>query len=90
MNRDESLFDQAVKRLDRAIALVEQKIAAGSPLAAAAESEHKRLAEQLTHELALSRARERELEIAGAEASAALAKAIDEINAALEPQGEDA
>lgn len=86
MDREESLFDQAVKRLDRAISQVEQKLAAGSTAAPEADGERERLA----RELAEARAREKELELAGAEASAALAKAIEEINAALEPQSEDA
>ena len=86
MDREESLFDQAVKRLDRAISLVEQKLATGSPAMPGSDSERERLA----RELAEARAREKELELAGAEASAALAKAIEESNAALEPQSEDA
>ncbi len=86
MDRDESLFDQAVKRLDRAISLVEQKLTARSAPTPSTAVEHERLAQAL----AQSRARERELESAGAEASAALARAIEEINAALETQSEDA
>jgi hypothetical protein len=86
MDREESLFDQAVKRLDRAISLVEQKLASGSPVTPGPDAER----EQLAQDLAEARAREKELELAGAEASAALARAIDEINAALEPQSEDA
>ena len=86
MDREESLFDQAVKRLDRAISLVEQKLATGTAQTPVSDAERERLA----RELAESRAREKELELAGAEASAALAKAIEEINAALEPQSEDA
>jgi hypothetical protein len=90
MDREESLFDQAVKRLDRAISLVEQKLASSAPPASAAKGEQDRLAQELAQELALSKAREKELESAGAEASAALAKAIEEINAALDSQREDA
>ena len=86
MDREESLFDQAVKRLDRAISLVEQKLRSNAPQAAASRGDQDRLAQ----ELAISRAREKELEAAGAEASTALAKAIAEINAALESQGENA
>ncbi len=86
MDREESLFDQAVKRLDRAISLVEQKLRLNAPQAAASRGDQDRLAQ----ELAISRAREKELEAAGAEASTALAKAIAEINAALESQGENA
>ena len=86
MDREESLFDQAVKRLDRAISSVEQKLRSNAPLAAASRGDQDRLAQ----ELAISRAREKELEAAGAEASTALAKAIAEINAALESQGENA
>jgi hypothetical protein len=86
MDREESLFDQAVKRLDRAISLVEQKLATGTAQTPVTDAERDRLARELEE----SRAREKELELAGAEASAALAKAIEEINAALEPQSEDA
>ncbi len=86
MDREESLFDQAVKRLDRAISSVEQKLRSNAPQAAASRGDQDRLAQ----ELAISRAREKELEAAGAEASTALAKAIAEINAALESQGENA
>ena len=86
MDREESLFDQAVKRLDRAISSVEQKLRSNAPQAAASRGDQDRIAQ----ELAISRAREKELEAAGAEASTALAKAIEEINAALESQGENA
>ena len=86
MDREESLFDQAVKRLDRAISSVEQKLRSNAPQAAASRGDQDRIAQ----ELAISRAREKELEAAGAEASTALAKAIAEINAALESQGENA
>jgi hypothetical protein len=90
MDREESLFDQAVKRLDRAISSVEQKLRSNAPQAAASRGDQDRLAQDLAKELAISRAREKELEAAGAEASTALAKAIAEINAALESQGENA
>lgn len=79
----ESALELAAKRLERAVAALEQRLAqragaergdlfeAGAPTA------------ELTAELERVRARERELETAGAEASAALGRAIKEIRTAL-------
>jgi hypothetical protein len=82
MNGGESALDLAAKRLERAIALLEQRLA--EKLKAAGDGglfdqDRARLAAELDQ----ARARERELEEAGAEASAALGRAIMEIRAAL-------
>ena len=82
----ESALELAAKRLDRAIAAVEQRLSQGDK---AAEPEAGDLfggdpaQAGLAAELDRVRARERELEAAGAEASAALGRAIQEIRAAL-------
>jgi len=55
MDREESLFDQAVKRLDRAISQVEQKLASGTSAVPGSDAERERLAQ----ELAEARAREK-------------------------------
>ena len=82
-------LDQAVKRLERAISQLEQRL---SGHAGKAGAETGRLFDQdsakLAAELDQSRQREKELEEAGAEASAALGRAIAEIKAAL--SGDDA
>lgn len=87
MNREsagDSALDQAAKRLDRAVAQLEQRMAARAPQAG---EEPGGLFDQdrakLADELDKARARERALEEAGAEASAALGRAIAEIQAAL-------
>ena len=87
MNREsagDSALDQAAKRLDRAVAQLEQRMAARAPQAG---EEPGGLCDQdrakLADELDKARARERALEEAGAEASAALGRAIAEIQAAL-------
>jgi hypothetical protein len=83
MNGGESALDAAAKRLERAVHLLEQRLG---------DSRHGGTAEgglfdqdraKLAAELDEARARERELEMAGAEASAALGRAILEIRAAL-------
>jgi hypothetical protein len=82
----ESALELAAKRLERAVALLEQRMAQGQPAAGAeagglfAAQDPARLAAELDQ----SRARERELEAAGAEASAALGRAILEIRSALD------
>ena len=84
----ESALELAARRLDRALAALEQRLA--RPLEPKAPSgatgdlfdgdpAHARLSAELDR----ARARERELEAAGAEASAALGRAIQEIRAAL-------
>jgi hypothetical protein len=76
----ENALDLAMKRLERAIALVEQRrggvSADGGGLF---DQDHARLAEELDQ----AKVREKALEAAGAEASAALGRAIAEIKAAL-------
>jgi hypothetical protein len=91
MTRDpsgENALDLAVKRLDRAIGLLEQRLAhqggAGGETGGLFDQDRAKLAEELDQ----ARARERELEAAGAEASAALGRAINEIEAALSSQAE--
>ncbi|MDB5445249.1 MAG: hypothetical protein JWQ97_566 [Phenylobacterium sp.] len=81
----ESALELAARRLDRAIAALEQRLSQGANTAEPeagdlfGEPAHARL----TAELDRARAREQELEAAGAEASAALGRAIQEIRAAL-------
>lgn len=92
----ESAIDQAAKRLERAIALLEQRLGERSRREAADtgglfDEDRARLAADLDQ----ARARQHELESAGAEASAALGRAIVEIREALdgegpEPEGEPA
>lgn len=76
----ENTLDLAMKRLERALALLEQR--RGAP-----DDEGGGLFDQdrakLAEELDQSKAREKALEAAGAEASAALGRAIAEIKAAL-------
>jgi len=84
-------LELAARRLERAVAQLEQKLAAeraARPVAAPgdaalldAEAEAK--AEKLAAELETARARERALEEAGEQASEALGRAIAEIRAAL-------
>jgi hypothetical protein len=83
---DHGSVEAAARRLERALALLEGRIKA---LAAQAEGggagglfDHDR--SQLAAELDSARARERELETAGAEASQALGRAIEGIRSALE------
>ena len=89
MNREtagESALELAAKRLDRALSALEQRLSHGHAGAAAAPGDLFERGEDpdgLAAELDRVRARERELEAAGAEASAALGRAIQEIRAAL-------
>ena len=74
----------AARRLERAVSLLEQRIAlriteASAGAGTASDEDRARLATALDE----ARARERELEEAGAAASQALAKAIAEIRATL-------
>lgn len=82
----ETTVELAARRLERAVAVLEQRISsklaqasagAGAPF----DADRSRLAAQLDE----ARSRERELEEAGLAASAALDQAIDEIRAALHP-----
>ena len=81
---NESALDLAAKRLERAVHILEQRLAerlttAGADAGGLFDQDRANLAAQLDE----ARSRERELEAAGAEASAALGRAIVEIRAAL-------
>jgi len=78
-------LDVAVARLDRAMALLDQRLAhrlaeAGAQVGGLFDQDRA----QLATELDAARARQRELEEAGAEAPAALARAAAEIRGYLE------
>jgi hypothetical protein len=75
-------IDQAAKRLERAVALLEQRLSrlSGEAQAGGLFDEDRA---KLAGELDASRARERELAEAGEQASKALGRAIAEIRAAL-------
>jgi len=80
----ESAVELAARRLERAVALLEQRVAqkitqAGAGADAAFDEDRAQLAAELDR----TRGRERELEEAGAAASEALAAAIAQIKAAL-------
>ena len=84
MRGGESALDLAARRLDQAVHGLEQRLAqrlktAGDEAGGLFDQDRANLATQLDE----ARARERELEAAGAEASAALGRAIVEIRAAL-------
>lgn len=81
---NESALDLAARRLERAVHILEQRLterlkAAGADAGGLFDQDRANLAAQLDE----ARARERELEAAGAEASSALGRAIVEIRAAL-------
>jgi hypothetical protein len=78
----ETALEMAAKRLDRAVSLLERKLTRGggsSDPGGLFQEDRSRLAAELDQ----ARARERALEEAGAEASAAFGRAIAEIEAAL-------
>jgi Domain of unknown function (DUF4164) len=81
MNREDSALEAAAKRLETALGMMEQRLAqtasVGDPKLV--NDENARLAAELDR----VRHRERELESAGAEASAALGRAITELRATL-------
>jgi hypothetical protein len=84
MSGGESALDLAARRLEQAVHVLEQRLAqrlkaAGEDAGGLFDQDRANLAAQLDD----ARARERELEAAGAEASAALGRAIVEIRAAL-------
>jgi hypothetical protein len=88
MSGGESALDLAARRLEQAVHVLEQRLAqrlknAGEAVGGLFDQDRAQLAAQLDE----SRARERELEAAGAEASQALGKAIQEIRAALNGAG---
>ena len=90
MNPGESALDLATKRLANALHMLEQRLAqrvkqAGAEVGGLFNQDRANLAAELD----ASRARERELEEAGAEASAALGRAIQEIRAALNGQAQE-
>jgi hypothetical protein len=80
----ETRIERAVRRLDRAATLLEQRI---SRRIAEAQAQGGSLIDEdrarLAAELDAARGRERELEAAGAQASQALAAAIEEMQMAL-------
>ena len=90
MNPGESALDAAAKRLENALHVLEQRLAqrvrqAGAEVGGLFDQDRSNLAAELD----ASRARERELEEAGAQASAALGRAIQEIRAALNGQAQE-
>lgn len=90
MNPGESALDLAAKRLERAVHVLEQRLAeklkqAGAEAGGLFDQDRAKLAAELDQ----ARARERALEEAGAEASAALGRAIQEIRAALNGQAQE-
>jgi len=85
MSQGDNTLDLAARRLESAVHVLEQRL--GQKLREAGsgglfEQDRSNLAAELDQ----ARARERELEEAGAEASAALGRAIQEIKAALAGQ----
>jgi hypothetical protein len=87
MNPGESALDLAAKRLERAVHVLEQRVGeklrqAGAEAGGLFDQDRANLAAELDR----AKARERELEEAGAQASVALGKAIQEIRAALNGQ----
>ena len=84
----DSALDLAAKRLERAISMLESRMADRVAQASAAagglfDQDRAKLAAELDG----ARSRERALEEAGAQASAALGRAIDEIRSALGREG---
>jgi hypothetical protein len=87
MTPGESALDVAAKRLESALHVLEQRLAqrlkaAGDQAGGLFDQDRAKLAAELD----AARARERELEEAGAQASVALGRAIQEIRAALNGQ----
>ena len=88
MNPSETALDLAARRLENALHVLEQRLSkrlrdASADAGGLFDQDRAKLAAQLDQ----SKARERELEEAGAQASAALGRAIQEIRAALNGQG---
>ncbi|MEW6017678.1 MAG: DUF4164 family protein [Pseudomonadota bacterium] len=80
----ESAIDQAARRLERALALLEQRLTdrlarSSAEIGGLFDQDRSKLADELD----AARARQRELEAAGLEASEALGEAIAEIDAVL-------
>ena len=87
MSQGESTLDLAVRRLEYALHVLEQRLGqklrdAGAEAGGLFDADRAKLAAELDQ----AKARERELEEAGAQASVALGKAIQEIRAALSAQ----
>jgi hypothetical protein len=85
-----SRIDLAIRRLDRAVTLLDQRIGrriveAEAQSGSLVDTDRARLAAELD----AARGREKELEAAASEASAALANAITELRLALNDGGED-
>jgi hypothetical protein len=81
MTQDETALDQAARRLDRALALLEQELAGRRSGGEGELFDPAR--SSLAADLERSRAREQALQAAGAEASRALGQAIAEIESVL-------
>ena len=91
MNPGDSALELAAKRLETAVHVLEQRLSqrlkdAGADAGGLFDQDRANLATQLDQ----ARARERELEAAGAQASVALGQAIQEIRAALSSQAREA
>jgi hypothetical protein len=91
MNPGDSALDLAAKRLENALHVLEQRLSqrirdAGADAGGLFDQDRAKLATELD----LARARERELEEAGAQASVALGRAIQEIRAALNGKAPEA
>jgi len=84
MSGGENALDLAARRLEQAVHVLEQRLAqrlksAGDAVGGLFDQDRANLAAELDE----AKSRERELEAAGAEASEALGRAIQEIRAAL-------
>ena len=91
MNPGDSALDLATKRLESALHVLEQRLSqrlkdAGADAGGLFDQDRAQLASDLDQ----AKARERELEEAGAQASVALGRAIQEIRAALNGQAPEA
>ena len=91
MNLGDSALDLAAKRLESALHVLEQRLSqrlkdAGADAGGLFDQDRAKLASELDQ----AKARERDLEAAGAEASVALGRAIQEIRAALNGQATEA
>lgn len=86
MNTGDTALDLAAARLDRALASLERRLADSASTAGLFDQD----TDKLAAELKASKARERELEEAGAAASEALANAIGQIQDMLADKGQAA